>query len=264
VYVVALWCFGGQVDGAWRSSTRFAPVAIQLHPLCLLYILGDHHSKCYLHISLSPCPSLSLCHCPPLFLCVSVSFCFSLPQILVGSSLFVSGFFVLDLYVVMFCSFLGFIFGCVCGCAAICGHRSLCSQLLSCTRICHHHSWPCWSCTHLLCACLCGSRDGEVTTCKTQGQDQLTNSPPLCHPKRETDDHRSHYCCVYIPLCRQFQAQERHFMSPRHLSAGKPCSCNCHLFSGIGSMAAATTHSGCTSGEKFSSDMFSSITYLLP
>ncbi len=141
---------------------------------------------------------------------------------------------------------------CVCVCAAICGHRSLCSQLLSCTRICHHHSWPCWSCTHLLCACLCGSHDGEVTTCKTQGQDQLTNSRPLCHPKRETDDHRPHYCCVYIPLCRQFQAQERHFMSPRQLSAGKPCSCNCHLFSGIDSAATATTHSGCTSEEKFS------------
>jgi hypothetical protein len=24
-----------------------------------------------------------------------------------------------------------------------------------------------------------------------------------------------------LPLCRQFQAQDRHFMSPRHLSAGK-------------------------------------------
>lgn len=131
----------------------------------------------------------------------SVSFSFSLPQISVRSSLFVSGFFVLDLYVVMFCSFVGLSFDvCVCMCAAICGHRSLCSQLLSCTRICNHHSWPCWSCTHLLCACLCGSCDGEVTTCKTQGQDQLTNSPPLCHPKRETDDHRSHYCCVYITI----------------------------------------------------------------
>ncbi len=68
--------------------------------------------------SLSLCPSLSLCHCPPLFLCISVSFCFSLPQISVGSSLFVSGFFVLNLYVVMFCSFVGLSFDvCVCGCS---------------------------------------------------------------------------------------------------------------------------------------------------
>jgi hypothetical protein len=68
--------------------------------------------------SLSLCPSLSLCHCPPLFLCVSVSFCFSLPQISVGSCLSVLGFFVLDLYVVMFCSFVGLSFDvCVCVCS---------------------------------------------------------------------------------------------------------------------------------------------------
>ncbi len=72
VSVVALWCFGGQEDGAWRSSTRFAPVAIQLHPLCLLYILGDHHSKCYLHISLSLPFSVSLSLPPSLSLYLSL------------------------------------------------------------------------------------------------------------------------------------------------------------------------------------------------
>lgn len=217
--------------------------------------------------SLSLCPSLSLCHCPPLLVCVSISFCFPLPQISVGNSLFVLGFFVLDLYVVTFCSFVGlsvYVCVCACVCAAICGHRSLCSQLLSCTRICHHHSWPCWSCTHLLCACLCGSCDGEVKTCKTQGQDQLTNSP-LCHPMRETDDHRSH-TVVYTYHCVDKFKLKKDISCHQdiYLSAGKPCSWNCHLFSGIDATAAATTHSGCTSGEMFSPVMFSSITYLLP
>ncbi len=48
----------------------------------------------------------------------SVSFSLSLPQISVQSSLFVLGLFVLDLYVVMFCSFVGLSFDvCVCGCS---------------------------------------------------------------------------------------------------------------------------------------------------